>query len=144
MNFRMLRPITCIIVIISTLSSCTDFIHGKKDKQENLKIELVDGSCAKDLKQQLTKISNSEASELEINAVFACVDKYMNQLQNKVEGEARADVYDAQDLLYITNRFFKDLQLSKDVIKKITNLKKALVGGESDSVTRQEITEIRK
>ena len=139
----MLRPITCIIVIISTLSSCTDFIHGKKDKQENLKIELVDGSCAKDFKQQLTKISNSEASELEINAVFACVDKYMNQLQNKVEGEARADVYDAQDLLYITNRFFKDLQLSKDVIKKITNLKKALVGGESDSVTRQEITEIR-
>ncbi len=140
----MLKPITCIIVIISILSSCTDFMHGKKDKQDNLKIELVDGSCSKDFKQQLLKISNSEATELEVNAVFACVDKYLSQFQNKVEGEARADVYDAQDLLHITNRFFKDLELSKDVIKKITNLKKALVGGESESVTRQEVSEIRE
>lgn len=144
MNFRTLTPITYIIVIISTLTSCTDFMNGKKDKKENLKIELVDGSCSKDFKQQLTKVSDSEASEAEINAVFECVDKYMSQFQNKVEGEAQADVYSAQDLLYITNRFFKDLELSKDVIKKITNFKKALVGGEAESVTRQEVTEIRE
>lgn len=144
MNFRTLTPITYIVVVISALTSCTDFMHGKKDKAENLKIELVDGSCSKDFKNQFKKITDSEASEAEINAVFECVDKYMSQFQNKVEGEAHADVYSAQDLLYITNRFFKDLELSKDVIKKITNFKKAIVGGESESVTRQEVTEIRE
>lgn len=144
MNFRTLAPITYIVAVATTFTGCTDFMHGKKDKTENLKIELVDSSCSKDFKQQLNKIVDSEASEGEINAVFECVDKYMSQFQSKVEGEAQADVYSAQDLLYITNRFFKDLELSKDVIKKITNFKKALVGGESESVTRQEVTEIRE
>jgi hypothetical protein len=144
MNFRMSKTASCLMVLVAFLCGCTDFMHGKKDKEETLKIELVDGSCSKDFKQQLTKITNSEASEAEINAVFACVDKYISQFQSKVEGEARADVYDAQDLLYITNRFFKDSELSKDVIKKITHFKKALVGGEAESVTRQEISELRE
>ncbi|MBC7457936.1 MAG: hypothetical protein H7235_06635 [Bdellovibrionaceae bacterium] len=144
MNFRTLSHIIYMVVIASTLTSCTDFMHGKKAQQETLKIELVDGSCSKDFKQQLKKISDSTATEAEINAVFECVDKYMSQFQNKVEGEAQADVYSAQDLLHITNRFFKDLELSKDVIKKITNFKKALIGGEVESVSRQEITEIRE
>ena len=144
MNFRISRATLCLTLSIAFLSGCSDFMHGKKDKEKNLKIQLVDDSCSKDFKQQLKKITNSEANEAEINSVFECVDKYMNQFQIKVEGEARADVYEAQDLLYVTNRFFKDLELSKDVIKKITHFKKALVGGEAASVTRQELTELRE
>ncbi len=133
-----------IICAFIALTGCSDFLKGKNQKNDILKIQIVDDSCTVDFKAHLNSMVRSEAKDEDIHLVFNCIDQYLAQFQNKVNGKISPDHYDAQDLFYITNRFFKDLNLSKEALSQILLLKKAIVGGKSDQVSKLELIQLRE
>lgn len=142
-DFKVYYKLLLISLVIS-LTGCGEFLKGKSKKQEIVKVEMVEEKCAQGLGQKISKIMSSESSQSEIDDVFSCIDSYLKKFHDKVDGESKANEYGAQDLSYIADRFFKDLDLDKKAIDEILKLKTVLVGGSSTILTKKEVSSLRK
>lgn len=132
-----------VLVPLFLLSSCTDFLSGKANKDTVVKFQVVDNSCASQFSDQVKNILDTTASDQDIDGAFSCIQSYMTQFQNRVNGEEEADVYKVSDLLHITSRFFKKQNLDQESIEGLLKLKTALVGGKDNALTKDEVKKMK-
>ena len=143
LSSKTFRLLICLIAGLS-FTSCTDFLKGKAKKDEVIQFQIMGAGCYKGLSDKVNKVKDLEASPQEVDELFTCVQNYLTQFQSRVNGELVADVYQASDLRYITERFFKDQNIDEATIEILLKFKQGLVGGASDSLTKSEVSELKK
>lgn len=126
-----------------TFTGCSEFLKGKPKQQAIVEIKSGDLECIKTVGEKFKKLADSQSSAEEIDDSFACLNKTLEQFQNKAEGRTRADAFTAEELFSIFDRFFKDAKISQKATDDILVLKKALLGGDATMVTKAELENLK-
>ncbi len=140
---RIFRTSIVVIALGSVTVSCTDFLRGKPEKKETIVVEKESLSCLKQVATQFKNLLKSEASEKDVDASFACLDKTLSEFQNRVEGRSDAHSFTAEELHEIFERFLKDVEVSREATTDLLVLKTAILGGSNDKITKKEISDLR-
>lgn len=127
----------------SLLFSCSEFLKGKPEKKETIEIKKETLSCLKNVAPDLKKLLDSNADQEKIDEAFACLDKTLDEFQNKAEGKADKNSFNADELYQIFDKFVNDAKISREATEDLLNLKAALAGGSKESLTKPEIQELR-
>lgn len=143
MTFNFVKNGFFLIVLGLTFSSCSEFLKGKPAKQETMEIKSEELTCLKDMSAQFKKIIRAESTETEINQTFQCLDQTLSQFQSRVEGRSHADSFTAEELYIIFSKFHKDADVSREAAKDLLVLKKALLGGSEEVITKLEISDLK-
>lgn len=143
MIFSLLKNSLILLLSVVIFSSCSEFLKGKPAKQETMEIKTEELSCLNQMSSNFKKILRSESTELEISESFQCLDQTLNQFQSRVEGRSHADSFTAEELYIIFDKFQKNAEVSRQAAKDLLVLKKALLGGNDDAITKLEISDLR-
>lgn len=139
MIFKLFTP----LLLLLAFTSCTDFMRGKAAQETTIEIKQESISCLKNIPLDFQKFLRSESSESEINAVFACLDETLAQFESRVEGRIEANAFNAEELFEIFDRFIEDSDVSRAAVEDLLILKRALLGGEEQKITKPEIAALR-
>lgn len=120
-------------------SACGEFLKGKPKKQEVIEIKNADVQCMKDIQKDFKKLIEATSTEEDIDKTFTCLNKTLDQFKSKVEGRSNPNSFTSEELFSILDKFFKDAQISKKATEDILVLKKAILGGQDDFVTKVEL-----
>lgn len=144
MIFKYRNGAVAILISIGLIiSGCSDFLKGKATKQDVIKLQVADNNCYANLLDKVNKIKDLEADSEEINEVFSCLDLYLTQFQNKVNGALVEDIYEISDLSYITSRFFKKQNIDPATLELLLRFKTALVGGKTNQLKKSEVNQLK-
>lgn len=134
-----------LVLILAVLPfSCTEFLKGKPKKEESITVSKESVDCVNGLKEKWKTLLDSTADEKEVDKAFDCIDATLGEFQNRVEGEADANSFTAEELQKIFTRFTPNAEISAEATKELLLLKAALLGGPADKITKQEISQLRK
>ncbi len=143
MIFNLMKHCFLFFLMFLTFSSCSEFLKGKPAKQETMEIKSEELSCLKEMSAQFKKIIRAESNESEIEDTFKCLDQTLSQFQSRVEGRSRADSFTAEELYIIFSKFHKSAEVSREAAKDLLVLKKALLGGSEEIITKLEISDLK-
>ncbi|MGZ3692366.1 MAG: hypothetical protein ACXVAX_12740, partial [Pseudobdellovibrio sp.] len=132
-----------VCLALALLSSCSEFLKGKAEKQQTLEIKQEAMSCLKDVSLQVSKFVKSESTSQEIEKTFNCFDQTLSQFENKVEGREKADQFNKDELFQIFDKFINDARVSREAITELLLLKSAILGGSDQFISKGEITQLR-
>lgn len=132
-----------VLVMLPTLQSCSDFLKGKPKTQDVIALKTQEVECMKSVKITFQKLFNSETSEAEIDQSFQCLQNTLTLFQKNAEGRKNPDVFMTEELFTVFNKFFKDAQISQKATDDILIFKKALFGGEANSITKDELESVK-
>jgi len=135
--------VTGLLVSAVVISGCGEFLKGKPKTQDVIEIKTQEIECMKDVKKTFQKLLNSETTDLEIDQSFQCLQKTLDLFQKNAEGRKNPDSFTSEELFKIFDKFFKDAQMSQKATDDVLVLKKALFGGDSSAVTKDELSQLK-
>ncbi len=142
MRFNFLNIIWLAIFI--TTASCSDFLNGNSKKDQSIDLSAEQVSCIKDISPFFVKYANNEASSQDIQTQISCLQSSLSLIRRKIV-TATPDGYRSEDLQWIFETFWlkrPGVQISFTNI--LLQMKRFLLGGSSDVLTRVEIVQIEK
>lgn len=144
MIFKEYIKFPLFVLVLFSLTSCSDFLKGKPKQNEIIEIKQEVMSCLKNVSLDIKKFMKSELSNSEIEKTFLCFDSTLKEVQTRVEGAAEKGSFTAEELHQIFEKFIKDGNVSREAVSDLLMLKSALLGGGSQKITKEEISLLRE
>ena len=135
MNSKILLAIIALI----GFTACDKFLKGKPQPPKIIEIQASDLDCVKDVQADFKKLVESEASPEDIDESFSCLYQTLDQFKNRAEGSINPNSFTNSDLFTIFDTFFKDAKVSQQATDNLLVLKKALLGGVENEITKTEL-----
>ncbi len=123
---------------------CDKFLVGKPQKQNFIEVKKDSLKCLKNLSSLAKSYFNAESTNADIDSIFACLDTTLGEFQKRAEGSQDANVFNEDDLFQIFKTFLADANISREATADLLKLKKGLLGGSENSVTKTELTQLRE
>lgn len=121
------------------LTGCDSFLKGKPQPPKIVEIQASDLECVKDVQADFKKLVESQASEKDIDDSFDCLYRTLDQFKNRAEGRTNPNSFTGSELFIIFDTFFKDAEISQNATDNLLVLKKALLGGVENEITKPEL-----
>lgn len=142
MSFKRYMLLTMATVLSLASIGCSDFVNGQKPEKEEIKFSNDRLSCLKDVPTSLKRFSVGTAKESEIREGIDCMRDALNYFQKKTYG-AQGNAYTVDEM----RRFFSKYFLKENVVtpafaEELMKIKKALLGGSVQTLTKEEITRL--
>lgn len=131
--------ISVLIGLMLCLTGCDQFLKGKPQPPKIVEIKTSDLECVKNVQADFKKLVESQASEKDIDESFACLNSTLDQFKNRAEGRANPNAFTSGELFIIFDTFFKDAEISQQATDNLLVLKKALLGGVENEITKPEL-----
>lgn len=138
MNFKGL-----FLAFILFFSGCSDFLKGKKSADHVITVE-ENEACLKKFPTIFEKFLESKIDGKEIDEALGCLNSTLTRFKNKFRGQQDKDVFSIDDITTIFNFFFKDLKISRDTSEKLVRFKFALIGGQSDNLSKVDVENLKE
>ncbi|AZZ36508.1 hypothetical protein CIK05_06800 [Bdellovibrio sp. qaytius] len=138
MNSKMLNILFSLIAVLGFVG-CDKFLKGKPQPPKIVEIQASDLDCVKDVQADFKKLVESQASEQDIDNSFSCLYRTLDQFKNRAEGSTNPNSFTNSDLFTIFDTFFKDAKVSQTATDNLLVLKKALLGGVENEITKTEL-----
>lgn len=133
-----------LTIIFFLTSACSEFLKGKPEKPKPIQVDSTAVACFKNISIEFKKIIDATATTDTIESTFACLDKTLSYFQQKVEGKTNSDAFTTDELFKIFEKFNQNAKLSKKSAQNVLLLKRAVLGGSSDLLTKNEISDLRE
>jgi len=144
MNFSLSRLLVLpLMALLLLIQGCGDFLKGKPKTQDVIVFKTDDVECIKEVQVTFKKLMESDTSEKEIDAAFLCLSKTLDLFQKNAEGRTASDIFLSEELYIIFNKFFQDAKISQKATDDILLLKKAIFGGQANSVNKTELEQLK-
>ena len=131
--------ILLLTVAIFGFTACDKFLKGKPQPPKIVEIQASDLDCVKDVQADFKKLVESQASEKDIDDSFSCLYRTLDQFKNRAEGSVNPNSFTNSDLFTIFDTFFKDAKVSQQATDNLLVLKKALLGGVENEISKAEL-----
>lgn len=126
------------------LTACTDFLHGQKEKDDVISLDLKELSCLKQMPLKIEAYLNDTAEANDVRQVMGCLRTSMASFMRYTRGTS-PDFYSSKELQHFFNRYLLDKnQISDAYLRELMHLKVLFVGGSEDRVTRGELLSSEK
>lgn len=138
----MISKILSILFAVGALlafAGCDQFLKGKPQPPKIVEIQASDLECVKDVQADFKKLVESQASEQDIDNSFSCLYRTLDQFKNRAEGRANPNAFTSSELFIIFDTFFKDAEISQSATDHLLVLKKALLGGAENEISKPEL-----
>lgn len=122
-----------------SLSGCDKFLRGKPQPPKIVEIQASDLECVKNVQADFKKLVESQATEQNIDDSFSCLYRTLDQFKNRAEGRANPNSFTSDELFIIFDTFFKDAKISQNATDNLLVLKKALLGGVENEISKSEL-----
>ncbi len=136
------RILTTAAMIVFTMG-CDKFLAGKPKKQDFIEVKKDSLKCLKNLSTQVKSYLNAESTDTDIDTTFACLDTTLAEFQKRAEGSEVANAFNEDDLFQIFKTFLSDANISREATTDLLKLKRGMLGGSENSLTKTEITQLR-
>ncbi|MBO9665622.1 MAG: hypothetical protein J7501_02265 [Bdellovibrio sp.] len=142
MSFKNKVLLGLISVLTVSTVGCSDFINGQKAQKEEIKFSNERLACLKDVPPSLKKFSVGEATKTDIRGGMDCMRDALIYFQKKTYG-ARSDAYTVEEMRRFFSKYFlKENVVTPEFAQELMKIKKALLGGSSAYLTKEEITRL--
>jgi hypothetical protein len=129
-----------LVMISLALTSCSEYLKGKPAKNDFFEIKSDSKlECFNSVADDLQKFLDSEATNTEIDQTINCINTTLTELQTRVEGRTEASSFTASEVYEILATFAKSAKVTSEGAENILALKAALLGGDKNKITKQEI-----
>jgi hypothetical protein len=141
------RWMALLICASMTLTSCS-WLRDQPKPQIAFDSKQLDLSCLQSMPSQLQKLfagkySDSNADIRSIQTIWGCLDQSLHTFSKYTHG-SNSTFYTNDELQSFANRYLPaDNLFSKSLVDSIFKLKAAVLGGETDRITVEEITKLR-
>lgn len=132
-----------LILTITLVSSCSDFLKGKPKDQQAIEIQSASLGCLDNVSEDMSKFFKSEAGTEAVDRTVTCLTDTLTEFQKKVEGRQDANSFTADEVYDIFSRFVSQAQLSRAAAQNMLLLKSAILGGSSERITKTEINDLK-
>ncbi|MFM6927633.1 MAG: hypothetical protein ACKOX6_04175 [Bdellovibrio sp.] len=142
MSFKrnLLLSIAAVLGLAST--GCSDFMNGQKAPKEEIKFSNDRLACLKDVPRTLKKFTVGTAKEAEIRDGFDCLRDGLTYFQKKTYG-AQGNAYTMDEMRRFFSKYFlKENVVTPEFAQELMKIKKALLGGSVQTLTKEEITRL--
>ncbi len=130
------------IFVLGALSSvgCSEFLEGTKREAQVIELSDTRFSCLKKMPDALKEFSAGEGKEDDIRTSFNCVSEALVYFQAKTYGSI-PNAYTMEEMrLFFGKYFLKENNVTPEFAKELMKMKKALLGGSQNFITKTEIT----
>ncbi|WP_413557496.1 hypothetical protein [Bdellovibrio sp. HCB209] len=142
MSFKAMLSILLASVMLTTAVGCSDFINGRETKEEELQFANDKLVCLKDVPASLKRFSNGDAEKSEIYKSVDCLRQALQYFQKKTYG-AQGNAYTVEEMRRFFSKYFlKENVVTPEFALELMKIKKALLGGSSNNLTKDEITRL--
>lgn len=145
MLFKRLITLTSLSTVLLTGSAgCGLLGESVADFSSNNQNISASSSCMTDSMTTLGKFFTGEAGQIQVNGAWVCIDESLDLFSKKVRGE-NPGYYKAREIgSFLENQVMdQGSHISDASLAEILRLKQLLVGGDSDKLTLQELTDLR-
>ncbi|MFV8257969.1 hypothetical protein ACNQKP_09190 [Bdellovibrio bacteriovorus] len=138
------RVVGFVLVASFGLSSvgCSDFLNGKKAEPEVIEFSDTRFACLQVIPQHLEKFSVGEAKESEIRQGFDCMTDALNYFNKKTFGSLE-NAYTVEEMRRFFGKYFlKKNNVTPEFAAELMKIKRALLGGSTSHITKDEIVRL--
>lgn len=128
-----------LVIALFSLMGCDKFLKGKPQPPKIVEIKASELDCVKDVQADFKKLVESQATAEDIDNSFSCLYRTLDQFKNRAEGSSNPNAFTSSDLFIIFETFFKDAKVSQTATDNLLILKKALLGGVENEITKIEL-----
>lgn len=141
MSFKRIKLLSLLLAAVN-LTACSDFLEGKKETPGVIELSNDKLSCLSVLPENILKISDGTASDLQITSSVSCMQDSLTYFQKRTRG-ALDETYSIPELRGFFGKYFlKENNVSPQLAAELMKLKKALLGGSENYLTKSEITRL--
>lgn len=142
MSFKRTVLLSVAAVLGIASAGCSDFVNGQKAPKEEIKFSNDRLSCLKDVPKSLKKFTVGTATESEIREGFDCMRDGLTYFQKKTFG-AQGNAYTVEEMRRFFSKYFlKENVVTPEFAQELMKIKKALLGGSVQTLTKEEITRL--
>lgn len=132
------HPLALLAVFL--LSSCSLKLNDPVTKP--LKKVNTGTGCLAQAGDVLDRFAKGTLSETEHDEFYACLDKALSTFALHADGKSK-DWFEPEELgNFLTKYFLKGKKISPGLAHQATTLKQAMIGGDSDKITREELRRV--
>lgn len=130
------------LLSVLIMSGCGNYLGGKDTSQDIQEVKSNELTCLKDFSDNIRLFLESELNDEKVNLTFSCIFKAVDLFQKKTIGSG-GDSYKTKELKdFFEQYFFKDVNLSEELATELMKFKKAVVAGEDNILTKNEINKL--
>ena len=130
-----------ILCLLGFLSACN--FHFR-EAPETFLLGPSEAGCLSETGTVLSRYFEGNSSEREISSFWQCLDKSLQLFSEGVRG-AEPGIYKADELRdFLEKYFLKDKRISDNLLNELMELKRTLLGGNSSSLTLEELKRTRQ
>ncbi|KHD88164.1 MAG: hypothetical protein OM95_10365 [Bdellovibrio sp. ArHS] len=137
-TFRILTSVTVAL----TSAGCSEFLNGKKAEPQVMELSDARFKCLQSLPQQLQKFSVGEAQEQDIRDGADCMTEALLYFNKRTFGSL-PNAYTVEEMRKFFGKYFlKENNVSPQFAAELMKIKRALLGGSTTYITKEEIVHI--
>lgn len=117
---------------------------AKEDVQpvEPVKVKLKgeDGNCISEFGQNFSRFQNGEATDAEVEAFWACMQKAVSDFQRLTVGDLEGGHYSPQAIRgFLQRNFLRDTEINDQLLSSLMEIKRVLLGGSAQQISKDEL-----
>lgn len=142
MSFKHKFSLLMASVLLTTSVGCSDFINGRETREEELHFANDKLVCLKDVPASLKRLTTGDAESKEIITSVDCLRQALVYFQKKTYGK-QSNAYTVEEMRRFFSKYFlKENVVTPEFALELMKIKKALLGGSSNNLTKDEITRL--
>lgn len=129
-----------LFVMSFVFSSCGEYLKGKPFRTNYIEINSdAKLACLDNVSDDMQKFLDSEGTDTQIDDTVGCINTTLTELQARVYGRVEATSFTANEVYEILATFASNTNISQTAAKNMLVLKAALLGGDENKITKEEI-----
>lgn len=139
MRSKLLLLLSCAL-----FSSCTLKINEPEISPPTLSVTNVQQGCLANTGPTISRFLDGEIPESELNTFWTCLSRSFQMFADNTRGK-NEDYYEPEELAEFMSKYFLEgKQVPAPLLKQAMNLKKGIMGGSSNKITRKELRDTVK
>jgi|GEM_PF-1445363 hypothetical protein len=141
-NYKKIFAIVLSVVTLAT-SGCGKYLNGEKAKGEVIELGDAKFKCLKALPETLKNLSVGESDPEEIREGADCINNALTYFQRRTDGSLNGGDYTTADMRKFFSKYFlKENKVSPQFADELMKIKKALLGGSDQFMTKDEVLKL--
>lgn len=136
------RPLWVTLLCVLFLGGCGKFLHDDVKKQKPVALDLECEKCLNDVPVVLQSYFQQRLQPDELHESIKCIDTALVEFLQSTRGEEDAS-YRSSEIQKFFEKYIFRKEVSPELVLDIMKLKKAMIGGTTDTVTRSEFERLR-
>ncbi|QLY24143.1 hypothetical protein [Bdellovibrio sp. KM01] len=142
MSFKRKFSLLFASVLMISSVGCSDFINGQETKEEELHFSNEKLACLQGVPETLKRLTNGDGEKEEIRTSVDCLRQALMYFQKKTYG-AQGNAYTVEEMRRFFSKYFlKENVVTPEFALELMKIKKAILGGSSNNLTKEEITRL--